>query len=144
MVVMKRATLKLRACLLGAAIAGVLLVGAAPAGAAAYFHSPSGNIGCGLAGSGARCDIRSHTWHATRKPRNCRTDWGFGLTVGRHGKGGFFCAGDTVLGLGRSLPYGRSLTRGLFTCTSRTDGVRCINRRTRHGFKLSRARAIRF
>lgn len=127
----------------GAIVASALLL-AAPAGAAVYFHSPSGNIGCGLARYGARCDIRNHSWRAPPKPRKCHQDWGGGLTVGKRGKGEFFCAGDTVLGVGRALPYGRALRQGRFICRSRTDGMRCVNVRTRHGFRLSMERAIRF
>ena len=46
-----------------------------------------------------------------------------------------------VLGAGKVLDYRRSITRGSFTCTSRRNGVRCVNGRTEHGFKIARRTA---
>lgn len=112
------------------------------------FQSPSKNIGCvivkGPGGRGARCDIRNHTWQAPPKPRSCHLDWGNGLEVGARGKGRFVCAGDTVLGQGRVLPYGKRIRFGGFKCGSKPSGIRCFNRHTHHGFKLSRTVAKRF
>jgi len=117
------------------------LVAAAPASAATFFETPSHNIGCVISSSGARCDIREHAWKPPPKPRSCPVDWGNGLTVGRRGFAHFVCAGDTVLGGKRVLDYRKSIRRGRFTCTSRRDGVRCVNRRNDHGFKLARRSA---
>jgi hypothetical protein len=114
------------------------LVVAAPAGAATFFETPTHNIGCVVSASGARCDIREHAWKPPPKPRSCPVDWGFGLTVGRRGFAHWVCAGDTVFGGKRVLGYRKSIRRGRFTCTSRRDGVRCVNRRNEHGFKLGR------
>jgi hypothetical protein len=127
-----------------AAAAVGLLTAASAAEAALFFHSPSGNIGCGISRHGARCDIADHAWRAPPKPASCHLDWGYGLTVGRHGAAGFFCASDSVLHLGRKLGYGQKVRRGRFKCASRTDGVRCVNTRNHHGFKLSREHANRF
>lgn len=140
----KGRTIDLRATAVCIAFAAAALLMATPAGAAIFFHSPTGNIGCGVSRNGARCDIRDHSWKAPPKPGNCDVDWGSGLTVGKHGRGRFFCAGDTVLGLGDSLAYGSSVFRGRFKCTSRTDGVRCVDTKTKHGFKLSIEHANRF
>ncbi|MDP8911577.1 MAG: hypothetical protein M3M94_05875 [Actinomycetota bacterium] len=50
------------------------------------------------------------------------------------------CAGDTVLGARLPvLRYGRTWSRGGFTCRSRRAGVRCTNRSGR-GFLLARER----
>lgn len=117
------------------------LVAAAPASAATFFETPSHNIGCVISSSGARCDIREHAWKPPPKPQSCPVDWGSGLTVGRRGFAHFVCAGDTVLGGKRVLDYRKSIRRGRFTCTSRRDGVRCVNRRNDHGFKLARRSA---
>lgn len=133
---------KLRGTAVTSALAFVLLAGSAEG--ARFFHSPSGNIGCGVSRQGARCDIREHSWHAPPKPRACKLDWGYGLTLGKQGKGRFFCAGDSLLGLGTRLGYGKSVRRGRFRCVSRTDGMRCVNLRNNHGFKLSREHARRF
>jgi len=112
------------------------------------FQSPSKNIGCvitrGSSGHEARCDIRQHSWHAPPKPRSCHLDYGNGLEVRHSGKGHFVCAGDTVLGQGRVLAYGKAIQFGGFRCTSRQSGMRCVNRKTQHGFRLSRQDAKRF
>jgi hypothetical protein len=80
----------------------------------AQFQSPSGNIGCYVFGQGARCDIRNKQWEAPPPPASCELDWGFGLTVARHGRGNYVC------------------------------GIRCVNRRNGHGFKISKQRAQLF
>jgi hypothetical protein len=108
------------------------------------FQSPSGNIGCVIGPSGARCDIRSRDWRPPPKPASCQLDWGHGLVVGRRGRGRFVCAGDTTLGQGRRLAYGKAIRRGRFRCVSRRSGMRCVNRRNAHGFVLSREQARRF
>jgi hypothetical protein len=133
------------------AFAAVLLGGALPTGAAArsirFFQSPSHNIGCVMVRgkyAEARCDIAKHSWKAPKKPKSCQLDYGNGLLVTRHGKGRFVCAGDTVLHQGKVLAYGKAIRWGPFKCKSKRSGVRCVNRRNGHGFKLSRQRARRF
>jgi hypothetical protein len=109
------------------------------------FQSPSGNIGCVIGRrGGVRCDIRNRAWRPPPKPASCMLDWGFGLTVGLRGRARFVCAGDTTLGQGRRLAYGKAIRRGRFRCVSRRSGMRCVNRRNGHGFVLSRERARRF
>jgi uncharacterized protein DUF6636 len=122
------------------ALAG-LAVTAAPASAAVSFETPSHNIGCVLSTSGARCDIRERTWKPPPKPQDCPVDWGYGLTVGRHGLGRWVCAGDTVFGGRQVLGYRKSISRGRFTCTSYRNGMLCLNKRNDHGFKLARREA---
>jgi hypothetical protein len=118
---------------------------APPADAApALFESPSHNIGCYIAKSGVRCDIREHAWKAPAKPDWCDVDWGNGLEVGRRGNGHVVCAGDTVLGGKLVLGYRKSIRRGRFQCTSRRNGMRCVNLRNDHGFKLARRKASWF
>jgi hypothetical protein len=125
--------------------AAALAFGATAAGAKlTTFQSPSHNIGCVISGQGARCDIRNRDWEPPPTPPSCHLDYGFGLAVDRHGNPGFVCAGDTVLGQGRVLDYGKSLRRGRFRCASKRSGVKCVNKRNDHGFKLSRQRAKRF
>lgn len=117
---------------------------AVDAKALTFFQSPSRNIGCVITKRGVRCDIAERDWRPPPKPSSCPVDWGQGLTVGRRGRARFVCAGDTVLGMGRRLQYGRSIRRGRFRCTSRRKGMRCVNRLNAHGFELSRERARRF
>ena len=119
-----------------AALGGLLV---ALAGAAAtFFETPSHNIGCVISQAAARCDIRVHSWKPPPKPASCPVDWGNGLTVERRGVARFVCAGDTVFGGKRVLGYGKSIRRGRFECTSRRNGMRCVNVRNQHGFKLAR------
>jgi hypothetical protein len=126
-----------------AAVVGTLAA-AAPASAAVFFHSPSGNIRCVVdRTSTARCDITERDWSPPPKPRSCSTDWANGMQVGFRGRGRFTCAGDAVPA-GRELGFGESIRRGRFRCTSRRSGMRCVNVRNDHGFALSRERARRF
>ncbi len=123
-------------------ILAVALLGACPAAEAklVQFQTPSGNIGCAVDGKlGARCDIGEKAWSPPPRPSSCELDWGYGVEVGRKGKGSYICAGDTALHQGRTLAYGKSIEAGRFRCKSTTSGVRCLNTGTGHGFKLSRA-----
>ena len=110
----------------------------------ARFQTPSRNIAClyssPLTGGGPallRCDIRSGL--KPEPQRACELDW-TGLTVQRRGRSEPVCAGDTVLGARVPvLRYGRTWSRGGFTCRSRRTGLRCTNRSGR-GFVLARER----
>jgi hypothetical protein len=122
----------------------VLLLPTTATAAPAFFQSPTGNIGCAIARSGVRCDIRERHWRPPPKPASCPVDWGNGVNLGRSGRARFTCAGDTVLGMGRTLAYGQSIKRRQFVCTSRRRGMRCSNSRNGHGFFLSKQRVRRF
>jgi hypothetical protein len=123
---------------------------AGPAGAASdldglvTFQSPSKNVGCVMTKTFARCDIRTRDWKPPKKPESCDLDWGQGVNIDATGKGVFICAGDTTLGQGKKLAYGKSKTRGRFTCKSLKTGMRCTNTRNKHGFQLSRQKVSRF
>ncbi len=104
-----------------------------------FFQSPSHNIACAMTSEGVRCDIRDHSWKAPPKPASCDVDYGGGLSLIERGKGHDTCAGDTLLGSGEVLAYGRSEKVGRFRCTSKMTGVKCVNRRNGHGFKLATA-----
>jgi hypothetical protein len=132
------ALVALCAALLGA------VVFAPAASAAKYFHSPSGNIGCGVSRQGARCDINERDWSPPHKPRSCHLDWGYGLTLGKHGKGRFFCGSDSLLGAGTRLGYGKSVRRGRFKCLSKENGMKCVNLHSGHGFFIARQGYKRF
>jgi hypothetical protein len=126
------------------------LATAAPAGAASdleglvTFQSPSKNVGCVMTTAFARCDIRTRDWKPPKKPESCDLDWGQGVNIDATGKGVFICAGDTTLGQGKKLAYGKSITRGRFTCKSLATGMRCVNTRNKHGYLLSRRKVSRF
>jgi hypothetical protein len=106
---------------------------------AAYdFVTPSKNIGCYVSAESARCDIAKKSWTAPPRPADCELDWGNGVSVGAEGAGSIVCAGDTVLGGSQTLPYGDAVRVGEFVCESASDGVRCVNGASSHGFTLSR------
>ena len=101
------------------------------------FSSPTGNIGCYIGEDLARCDIRERTFAAPPKPDGCGLDWGQTLEVGSR-IAVFGCVGDTVLGSRRILKYRTTTVVGDFGCTCARTGVTCVNRRTQHGFVISR------
>ena len=110
-------------------VAGLAAPGSAGA-ALRSFKMPSKRIFC-LYSSGSgnltqiRCDV------------TFLNDVGF--TIGRSGKGHRIHPTDTVADPGAgTLAYGTSRRFGVFTCTSRTSGLTCRNRKTHHGFALSR------
>src|SRR5262249_54301678 len=98
-----------------------------------YLQSPSHNIACVIVSSGVRCDIRHYSWPVPPKPKSCEFDYGGGLSLNKKGKGYYNCVSDTVLGMGKVLPYGRTRSLGRFRCTSKKSGMRCVNRRNGHG-----------
>ncbi len=114
------------------------------------FHTADGNIGCeiftgnGTNGGGARCDIANRGWRAPQRPASCHLDYGNGLIVTSRGAAEFTCAGDTILHQGFALLPGGSVEVGPYKCTGLVAAIRCVNRDTRHGFKISRAVAKRF
>jgi hypothetical protein len=122
--------------------AGLMLPG--QASAFSFFQSPSQNIGCVMTKQNVRCDIRQRSFDPPPKPRSCDFDWGNAVGVGKNGKGRFLCVSDTTLGAGDELAYGDSIRRGRFRCKSLQSGMRCVNKRNGHGFKLSRQRARLF
>jgi Family of unknown function (DUF6636) len=104
------------------------------------FESPSGNIGCIMTKQGARCDIIHHSWPLPKKPKSCEFDYGGSLFIGVKGRGSNGCVSDSAFGAGQVLPYGESIRKARFRCTSEEIGVRCRNLRNGHGFLLSRQR----
>lgn len=105
------------------------------------FRTPSKNIVCGhlRAASGSpeilRCDIFSGLRPEPR--RACELDW-TGISMRANRRAGATCAGDTVNDPSfRVLPYGRTWSKGSFTCLSTRIGVSCANR-AGYGFFLSR------
>jgi hypothetical protein len=113
------------------------------------FRSPSGNIHCYydrkaiVPANGTKrlltCGLQ-HADYAMQLQRRCLAgDWhGFGL--GAKTRPTIFCAGNAnyaIRPVYTTLAYGRSWTRGPFTCTSRITGVTCDNQGV-HGVFISR------
>ncbi len=102
------------------------------------FTSPSGNVGCYLDASTARCDIRDRSWAPPLRPASCEFAYGQGMTLSPGRPAEFVCAGDTALDAGAELGYGDSITAGTLRCESADTGITCRDTKTRHGFTLSR------
>ena len=105
-----------------------------------YFETPSHNIGCYLDRQSARCDIRERTWSPPPEPAYCKkagVDFGQGLSVATH-RATVVCAGDTTLGAGDALDYGRSIGAGLLICESEESGMTCRDTETGRGFTISK------
>ncbi|MEY3532183.1 MAG: hypothetical protein RI979_207 [Pseudomonadota bacterium] len=109
------------------------------------FHSPSGNIHCGLTVSadytGARCDIFQITAQSfTSAPADCEFDWGNSFAVDATGGGYLACVSDTVADdAGLELGYGQEVSLGGITCSSAQSGMTCTND-SGHGFTVSKAK----
>jgi hypothetical protein len=130
-----------------AALVAALTAVSSAAATFASFRTPSGNIGCIYSTGPAylRCDIRSGLKPKPSRPAGCvDLEWGDSLSLARTGRAGIVCHGDTAILPGsKILGYGKTWTRGPFTCTSRTAGLTCGNA-AGHGFCLSRQSWRRF
>ena len=102
------------------------------------FSSPTGNIGCYIDRKSVRCDIGDRDWEPPRAPKSCDLDWGQGIELSAGGAADFVCAGDTTLGAGDALDYGRSIGAGLLVCESEESGMTCQDTETGRGFTLSK------
>lgn len=119
-------------------VAGGFVSGAGGSQQLASFQSPSGNIGCRMDASGARCDISEKIYEPPYRPSTCDLDWGNSLEV-TSGPGEVICAGDTVKDPSAPvLEFGQTSTIGSISCTSSQEGVACENLDTGHGFTISR------
>jgi len=127
---------------IGVGAAGVAMLafaGSANASSFVQFHTPSGNINCGMGHGFVRCDTTEHSWTVPPKPATCEFDWGGSIGVGREGPAEFLCVSDAVGGPDSPvLGYGERISKNRFRCTSKTKGVRCVNRKSGHGFFTSR------
>jgi hypothetical protein len=109
------------------------------------FHSPSGNIHCGLYVSsdytGVRCDVYQMTVQSYNKaPADCEFDWGSSFAVDVTGKGYLACVSDAVADdSGLELGYGQEVSLGGITCSSAKSGMTCQNE-AGHGFTVAKAK----
>jgi hypothetical protein len=102
------------------------------------FTSPSGNVGCILSSNYARCDISERDWSPPARPADCEFDYGQGISLAPGEGAAFVCAGDTALGGGEPLAYGRSVQAGMLQCDSAESGITCRDTKTGHGFAIAR------
>ncbi len=143
---MKRALLAAAVVALGAAFAGPAH---ARVSSFVQFRTPSGNIGCaydsGFGPRSLRCDIASGLKPRPGRPKDCRhLAWGDSYSMGVRGRSILTCHGDTAIDPhAKVLAYGKTWSRGGFTCTSRAAGLTCRNA-SHHGWFLSRQHSYRF
>ncbi|CAN5282495.1 hypothetical protein BH20ACT13_BH20ACT13_25690 [soil metagenome] len=141
-----------RAILGFALIMGILTGAGAPAArsthsASSYFVTPSRNILCLWSATVdarprtfLRCQIGTGLNPRPKRPPDCDTDWGFGLTLLNVGRAEVLCAGDTIWRRWKPvLTYGTTWRKRGFTCRSAFVGLTCRNT-DGHGFFLSRER----
>lgn len=102
------------------------------------FTSPSGNVGCYIDSTAARCDISERDWTPPARPTDCEFDYGQGIILSAGEAPTFVCAGDTALGGGTPLPYGQSISAGTLRCDSAETGITCVDSTTAHGFSIAR------
>jgi hypothetical protein len=106
----------------------------------ASFALPSGNIACTMSNDGARCTIASITF-TTPAGAACTGTTGHVFTLGPDGVT-IPCVdgpapGPAPAGTPR-LEYGSVSAVGGYTCTSSTNGVRCVQDASGRGFDLAR------
>jgi hypothetical protein len=113
-----------------AATCAAMTCPAAAQGVYRTFQTPSGQIMCAYfdasnAAPQIRCDLLFLNDRAA--------------VITRSGKGRIVKVTDAVGDpKSRKLAYGTSARFGVYTCTSRRSGLTCRNRRSRHGFTVSR------
>ncbi len=103
------------------------------------FQTPSGNIGCAMGGGFVRCDTIEYSWTLPPKPATCEFDWGGSVGVGRKDPASFLCVSDAAFDPDSPvLGYGEHISLHRFRCGSKEKGMRCVNRKSGHGFFVSR------
>jgi hypothetical protein len=130
----------------GASITGKAGPSGSPSGTSASlalesFALPSGNIACTMSDAGARCTIASITF-TPPADASCTGTIGHVFEIGADGVH-IPCVDGPVPGTAPAgtpqLEYGTSSSVGGYSCTSSTDGVRCVEDATGRGFELARA-----
>jgi hypothetical protein len=125
--------------MLAAAVAMVAFAAPANAASVTFFQTPSGNIGCAMIAGFVRCDTNEHSWTVPPRPATCEFDWLGSLGVGREGPGKFLCVSDAAFDPdSQVLGYGERISKHRFRCASKEKGLRCVNRKSDHGFFVSR------
>ncbi len=102
--------------------------------------SPTQNIHCSLS-YGVECVITQASYDTVPRPADCELDWSdHWFSIGRQSGVRGRCAGDTPLSPSPTLlAYGATAVANGLACQSQTSGMTCWNRKTRHGFQISRA-----
>jgi hypothetical protein len=128
--------------LAAAGLVGVCLV-APQAHATSYqynkFMTPSGNIGCYIDASGARCDIAEASFAPPPRPGACQGSYGRAVKISHTLPAQFICVSDFSSGSDWPvLQYGDDTSSNGFTCSSGQDGVTCKETSSGKGFRLAK------
>ncbi len=122
--------------------------GSAPALADTYgvrhFTTPSGNTFCIIVNEwpkpSVRCDLKEATFTPPPRPSaDCHGAWGRSVTMTIGEDPAFHCISDWAGGENLFvLKYGDDTKVGPFRCSSRVDGITCVDTTTGRGFRLAR------
>lgn len=108
-----------------------------------HFATQSGNISCIIDNEwpkpSVRCDLKEATFTPPPRPSaDCHGLWGRSVTMTIGENPAFHCisdwAGDENLFV---LKDGDDTKVGLFQCSSRADGITCVDATTGRGFRLA-------
>ncbi|MBN9621092.1 MAG: hypothetical protein J0H43_15410 [Actinobacteria bacterium] len=110
----------------------------------AEFTTPSGNIACGITGTGSSevaCQVRQHSYPDPPKPASCTLNWASGwLSLGADGVTRGLClGGPPFASVSNVLPYGSTIGVATMSCRVETEYLACADLTTGHGFAVSRS-----
>ncbi|WP_232785281.1 DUF6636 domain-containing protein [Mycobacteroides chelonae] len=109
-----------------------------------HFTTPSGNIFCIIVNEwpkpSVRCDLNEATFTPPPRPStDCHGVWGRSVTMTIGESPAFHCISDWAGGENLFvLKYGDDTKVGPFQCSSRVDGITCVDTTTGRGFRLAR------
>ncbi|WP_332835757.1 DUF6636 domain-containing protein [Mycobacteroides franklinii] len=108
-----------------------------------HFGTPSGNIFCTIDNEwpkpSVRCDLNKATFTPPPRPTtDCYGVWGRSVTMTIGENPAFRCISDSAGGENLFvLKYGDDTKVGPFQCSSRNDGITCVDTTSSRGFRLA-------
>jgi YVTN family beta-propeller protein len=102
------------------------------------FKSPTGNIVCQLAPTGAACEIHQYHYAVPPRPPNCQQSWGDRIAFDVGLPASLVCHAGTFPSVLPTQAYATPLTSGSNTCVINEDtGVNCRDTASGHSFRVS-------
>jgi hypothetical protein len=106
------------------------------------FSTPSGNISCGILGTGTEvmCSVKDYSYPTPPRPADCHLNYAPGwVSLSSSGVTRSLCLGGPPFPpVSRTLAYGSTLSDGPMTCRSEAAFLACADTGTGHGFAVSR------
>lgn len=106
------------------------------------FTTPSGNISCGILGSGVQvtCSVKDYSFATPPRPANCQLNYAPGwVSLDSSGVTRSLCLGGPPFApISRTLSYGSTLSEGQLSCRSEAAFLACADTGTGHGFVVNR------